>query len=153
MRTVPHEPCSPTNVSRPASVPPPASPEIDDSSWKIAFSPPPSDSVPRTPRRDEFELRRVTLGRSPFASMYSSDRCKRPYNVTFAVCACAASGAARTAATATATSFLFMKSSPLTDNVGRVLTKALKRLPFAPPSKPSHVEFEKLKPLCQTRRR
>jgi hypothetical protein len=40
---------------------------------------------------------------------------KRPYNVTFAVCACAASGADSTPATARATSFLFIEVSPLSE--------------------------------------
>jgi hypothetical protein len=62
---VPQPPCRPTKVSRPASVPPPASPLIDDSIWKIAFRPPPRDSVPRTPRRDEFELTRYRFGFVP----------------------------------------------------------------------------------------
>ena len=43
----------------------PVSPEMFDSIWKTAFKPPPSDSVPRTPRRDEFELRRETHGFEP----------------------------------------------------------------------------------------
>src|SRR5262249_45106087 len=52
---VPQPPCRPTKDSRPASVPPECAGSIDDSTWKIAFRPPPSDSVPRKPKRDEFE--------------------------------------------------------------------------------------------------
>jgi hypothetical protein len=79
------------------------------------------------PKRDEFELRRVTVGFEdppahvvllpgtpavsqvrPFTT--SKSTFSRPYRVTFAVCACAASGAPRTPATATATSFFFIES-------------------------------------------
>src|SRR6266536_4920853 len=59
---VPQLPCRPTNVSRPPSVPPPASHGTLFSSWKIADKPPPSDSVPRRPKRDEFVLTRNTVG-------------------------------------------------------------------------------------------
>ena len=61
-RTVPHEPCRPRNVSRPAIVPPPASPETDDSICQMALRPPPRASVPRRPKRDELLDRRATLG-------------------------------------------------------------------------------------------
>src|SRR6185312_450600 len=53
---VPQLPCRPANVSRDARTPPPVSADTFDSIWKIALSPPPRDSVPRTPRRDEFVL-------------------------------------------------------------------------------------------------
>src|SRR5437899_7061036 len=59
---VPHPPCRPTNDSRPASVPPDCAGLIDDSTWKIAFSPPPNDSVPRRPKRDELVAKRYCFG-------------------------------------------------------------------------------------------
>src|SRR5215470_7886544 len=62
MRNVPQLPCRPTNESRPASVPVPLSGLTEFSIWKIAFSPPPSDSVPRRPKREEFELTRNCHG-------------------------------------------------------------------------------------------
>ena len=54
---VPQVPLRPMNESRPASAPPVSAMLIEPFSiWKIAFRPPPSDSVPRMPKRDEFEL-------------------------------------------------------------------------------------------------
>src|SRR5213594_1263850 len=93
---LPQLPWNPTNVSRPASVPPAPSLLMLDSIWKIALKPPPRDSVPRTPRRDEFELSRVTHGFEPSVCRPFTTSMvvfSRPYSVTFAVCACATSGA------------------------------------------------------------
>src|SRR6516165_2876347 len=61
----PQLPCSPTKVSRLAM------PELEllpvsqltfDSTWKMAFSPPPRLSVPRMPKREELLLSRRTCG-------------------------------------------------------------------------------------------
>src|SRR6185503_1529092 len=62
IRNVPQAPWKPRNESRPASVPLPESGLTELSIWKIAFQPPPSDSVPRRPKRDEFELTRNCFG-------------------------------------------------------------------------------------------
>ena len=71
---VPQPPWRPTNDSRPASVPPDCAGLIDDSTWKIAFSPPPSDSVPRIPMRDELVPIRywtgLVLKQSPMLSVW-----------------------------------------------------------------------------------
>src|SRR5215471_11151373 len=61
----PQLPCSPTKVSRlamPELDALPVSPDTFDSIWKIALSPPPRASVPRSPKRDELLLTRVTVG-------------------------------------------------------------------------------------------
>src|SRR4030095_7809065 len=59
---VPQPPCRPMNDSRPASVQPDCAGLSEDSTWKMAFRPPPSDSVPRRPKRDELEARRYCHG-------------------------------------------------------------------------------------------
>src|SRR6058998_3886171 len=59
---LPQLPCRPTNVSRPPRLPALVSPLINDSIWKMAFRPPPKLSVPRTPKRDELLLTRLTVG-------------------------------------------------------------------------------------------
>src|SRR6202158_4504557 len=113
---LPQLPCSPTNVSRLPSEDDaelPVSPLTFDSIWKIAFRPPPRLSVPRIPKRDELLLTRLTVGFEPSAcSPLTNSRSifRRPYKVTFAVCACTASGEANAPATARTTSFLFMES-------------------------------------------
>jgi hypothetical protein len=45
-----------------ARTPPPVSTKILLSNWKIAFQPPPSDSVPRIPNIEELELTRYWFG-------------------------------------------------------------------------------------------
>src|SRR5258706_12997971 len=62
IRTRPKLPWNPRNESRPASVPVPESGLTELSIWNTAFMPPPSDSVPRRPKRDEFELTRNCEG-------------------------------------------------------------------------------------------
>src|SRR5437899_1681635 len=60
----PQLPCSPTNVSRlarPELDELPVSPDTFDSIWNTAFNPPPRLSVPRMPKRDEFELTRLVV--------------------------------------------------------------------------------------------
>src|SRR5205085_5405765 len=63
--TLPQLPCRPANVSRLAR------PDCDglplsqltfDSTWKMAFRPPPRLSVPRIPKRHELLLTRFTVG-------------------------------------------------------------------------------------------
>ena len=113
--TLPQLPCSPTKVSRLAiedDAALPVSPLTFCSIWKIALRPPPRLSVPRMPKRDELLLTRLTVGFEPstcWPLTNSRSIFKRPYKVTFAVCACTASGAANAPATARATSFLFME--------------------------------------------
>src|SRR6185437_15027968 len=143
---LPHGPWKPTNVSRPPRLPLLVSPLMLDSIWKIADSPPPSASVPRTPKRDEFELSRLTRGFEPSGCRpltNSRSTLSRPYSTTFAVCACAASGAPRTPATATATSFFFIESLLYRKNLAR-------KQPFAPAIGPSHYFARSCDPLCQT---
>src|ERR1700751_440703 len=63
--TRPQLPCRPTKVSRLAMPELELLPESQltfDSSWKIAFNPPPRLSVPRMPKREELLLRRSTVG-------------------------------------------------------------------------------------------
>ena len=60
----PQPPCRPTKVSRLARPEPdelPASPDTFCSIWNTALRPPPRLSVPRMPKRDEFELTRLTV--------------------------------------------------------------------------------------------
>src|SRR5450432_2675226 len=62
--TRPQPPCRPTKVSRlarPELDELPVSPETFDSIWNTAFKPPPRLSVPRMPKRDEFELTRLVV--------------------------------------------------------------------------------------------
>src|SRR5664279_3097487 len=62
--TRPQLPCRPTKVSRlarPELDALPVSPDTFDSIWNTAFKPPPRLSVPRMPKRDEFELTRLAV--------------------------------------------------------------------------------------------
>src|SRR5450432_2688045 len=62
--TRPQPPCRPTKVSRlarPELHALPVSPDTFDSIWNTAFKPPPRLSVPRMPKRDEFELTRLVV--------------------------------------------------------------------------------------------
>src|SRR5579864_1327451 len=146
---VPQLPWKPTNVSRlakPDVALLPVSPLMFDSIWKMALRPPPRDSVPRTPSRDEFELSRETCGFDPSACLpltTSKSTFSRPYRVTFAVCACAANGAPRTPATATATSFFFIESLLYAEKIG-------KEPAFCACHRNLLNSCEKLRPLCQT---
>src|SRR5438552_2305482 len=167
---LPQLPCRPTNVSRPPRFPPLVSPLIDDSIWKMALSPPPRLSVPRTPRREELLLRRLTVGFELLSVVgvglqaagvpgtpatgwvacghvlpltNSKSTLRRPYSVTFAVCACAASGSANAPATASATSFLFMKFLLCRKKVARKLALRL-------PSEPSQKGGRSWYSFCQS---
>src|SRR5688500_6465573 len=98
--TVPQSASMPTNVSRPARAPPPASAVMLDSICQIATSPRPSGSAPLIPKREVFEETRWIAGASPsgfFASMRSSVRLRRPYRSV--VCASAAGLAMTNAST------------------------------------------------------
>ncbi len=74
--------CSPTALLRWANAPLAASGENPVSSWKKALSDGLSDSVPRTPRREDWSVTRVRRGRlaafPPLASTVSSITNTRP---------------------------------------------------------------------------
>src|SRR5438067_3229761 len=75
----------------------------------MPFRPPPRDSMPRTPHRDD-QLSMWLLRPTSFRSVDSRARRNVPYIVTLAVCACAANGDANAPATARAITFLFIES-------------------------------------------
>src|SRR5450432_997359 len=74
----------------------------EDSTWKMAFQPPPTYSTPRIPKREELLLTRLTVGLVPSVCRplsTSRSRLRVPYSLKLENCACAGA-IARTLATA-----------------------------------------------------